>query len=58
MNQSNLEMIKAITGDAKLKLQIAGPGRGAQLVRAPSRYPKVVGLISHQGTPTKQPASA
>ena len=35
--------------------QVLGPGQVAQLVRAPSRYAKVVGSIASQGTCKNQP---
>lgn len=37
-----------------LTVEIEGPGGVAQLVRASSRYSKVVGLIFSQGTDKKQ----
>ena len=41
-----------------LNLRSTGPGHVAQLVRALSRYAKVLGLIPGQGTYENQPMNA
>ena len=47
-----------LKAEIDIKYQPWGPGWVAQLVRALSRYAKVVGLIPGQGTYRNQPVNA